>query len=90
MNRAREVTVSEMKGPKVDKMSSTFAGAVRRSLRLIVLSIVLLSAWVWAQGGSSPPGSAMESTEPETPELETFVPSENVAADQSVAFPVDI
>ena len=57
----------------------------RRSL-LVGAGIALLLAWglvTWAQGSGE---GKSETTE----ELETFVPTEEVGAEQAVAFPVDI
>lgn len=58
---------------------------------LLLGAALLITAWVWAQGGAPAPGGEASSDETAAGvELETFVPSEDVAADQAVAFPVDI
>jgi len=55
----------------------------RRLWAVVVTALVVLASWATyslAQGAGEQPAE----------ELETFVPTEKVAVDQAVAFPVDI
>lgn len=64
-------------------------GSVRRLLLSLFALAALATAWAWAQSGA-PAASSGAGTTNEEERLETFVPTEDVAADQAVDFPVDI